>query len=390
MPNSSESVALIEKCVPITLQNIEIQSVRKGYLTDRIVIHQYAKRTVPENKERIRMGQRCQEIRGGVGRAWSVVERAFPREVRDPLPKPVIPRPRGVVSQVAVSCSKPTPRLSSLSRQRKAAPPPERSPFRADWSLRLTQKGIGALLVAFIHAFDFVDYLRDEGDVVQRCVDFLIAGTVGRILFHVARYFHSVFVMSTEDLPDFLRAVGLWHVMHKRAPATIRAVGTLSIALMAIKSCTSLLFENHVTENERPRIQSALFQAIDDLLNPHHVYESLEKDENFRAELQEFVPDPGKRELESVVHLIDAGAFEPGEAMIARLLLDSETWDQFLAVVGRELWGDTEKDEGSAGTYRPGRDRMVQRLLEWEINRMNEVVPRPPPPWLRDRTMPPP
>jgi hypothetical protein len=189
-----------------------------------------------------------------------------------------------------------------MSRKQKAPPSSDRNQFGAEWAVRLTQKGIGAPRVVFIHAFDFTDYLHDEGDVVQQCVDFLRAGAVGRILFHVARYFHSVFVLSSEDLPDLLRSVALWYIMHQRAALTRRSLSPFL----------------------RP------FQSIDDLLPPRHV------------------------------------------------LTPSLSNPEMRCSLGCELLGDPEKDELSAGTYRPGRDRMVPRLLELEIDRMHEIVaPRP-------------
>jgi hypothetical protein len=74
--------------------------------------------------------------------------------------------------------------------------------------------------------------------------------------------------------------------------------------------------------------------------NPHKIFDSLEKDEYYRATEPEFTFVPGKRELAMITYLLDMNALIPPDDLIAKLLLKRENWDQLLALIIRESWGD--------------------------------------------------
>jgi hypothetical protein len=154
---------------------------------------------------------------------------------------------------------------------------------------------------------------------------------------------------------------------------------------MAIKVCTSSIFESNFPQSDRLSIQCALFHGIDQLLNPHQIYDSLEKDEDYRVDLPEFKLAPGCRDIESVVYLVKNGMFEPLEEQIARQLLKRECWKQLLLTLNREKWGDLDSDGRYNNNYRPFLDRMVQRMLARDIYRITAIVPKPPAPWIRER-----
>jgi hypothetical protein len=321
--------------------------------------------------------------------AWSSVERNLPKDNRRPPQKPYA----GARARTQIA-SRQTQRKSkercpssierSLSQKSK-----QKNPFGDQWPLAISRSAVEADLLSFAHAFDFIGYLREDVGACRKAVDFLLTGFVPRTVYHVTRYVYTVFVAQGEALEHYVRAKALWHIMQKRSGWSLFSFRVMSIALMAIKVCTAAVFEEErpgeIAPRQRTLMEATIFKAVDDLLNPFEVYDSLEKPEDYRMALPDVMLIEGKRELEDIIHLLENGQLASTEEMIARSLLNREKWDQLCRFLTREKWGDVDDDDSVAPTHVVRDDHEVQRLIESDLAGLTKLVPKPPPDWIKSR-----
>lgn len=389
--DTAESVRMVEKLVPITLDNIELNTQRKGFYTDNLVVSQYLREHAVGRRARANLSAVCDEIRRQMRSCWASVDRSFPRERREPLPRPY-QASETFITQAALLRMKPiTDRhpatITTTKTLRRTQP---RSPFTDEWPLTLPRDDIDKIVFGFVRAFDFFTFFRGEIAIAKDCVAFLRNGLCPRILFHVVKYLHSLFVMDQDDLPNYVRLRALWYTCCKTCDSSIVSYKFMSTALMMIKACAYVVFDEQGQENvgDRPLLQSTIFHAVDQLLNLYEVFDSFEKEENYRVKLPQVNLPRGQTLLSDIQEFVDKGLLSDREELLARHLLNPSGSRDLMFILGSESWGDAvEKEiEGKQRTY--NERRMTQKMLERDIAEINRVMPRDPPEWIssRDKT----
>jgi hypothetical protein len=222
----------------------------------------------------------------------------------------------------------------------------------------------------------------------RRAVRFITNGHCARIVYHGARYFHSLFVLQLDDFPNFIRAKAIWVAINKQLDRSIPSIKILSIALTAIKVCTASIFEDHsgVHESQFREMESTVFRAVGDLLDPFSVLNSMDqKNDRPRVVIPEFNMDMGRRQLDGIADLVESAVLQPEEENIARIMLKNAGWDTLLATLGRETWGDLDSDDSkaSAAIIRPS--NLAQRLIARDLQMLKQIVPLDAPEWIRNR-----
>lgn len=390
MANSAVAIKHAQKLLPLTPDNFEIHTRKKGYNSDQMIIYQNPKIPAKQSKTRNEMAQKCQTIRRNFLKIWDQIDHQFPTEIRKPLPRPFIPESRIGSAKILrkdatakIHCPSTIPNEKLKNRKK-----PQTNPFVAQFNLNLPRSEIEATVMAFIDRFDFLNYLKSGIRSARDCAEFLRSGICPRALYHVAKYMHSIFVLNLEDLPDFVRARALWHVIYKNIQSSILECKFISVALMMIKVCTFVLFQEHADEkcfSNIDIVQSTLFYAIDNLLNSFRAFDSLERDEYYQAKMTPVVLEKGKRIQTDIIELLNSEVLLPEEEKIARLMVNPQGMHDLLCFLGAEPWGDTAEFTGSKAKHRYNETRMVQKLIEMDIAKLNEKMPRKPPDWVRPR-----
>jgi hypothetical protein len=266
---NKESVRLAKKMFPLKADKIRLEKDRYGQ-RHRITVTQKPRAHVAPRIEHEMLESQCKIFREQVGRAWTVLDRAFPRDSRKPMPPPFVPRPRRIQSQLAVQKSRPMtdrcPTTLKMAGCRGARP---RSPFPTGWELLLSRSAVEGYVQAFMEesGLDRPDSPCPFscGPVTRRrAVRFITNGYCARIVYHTARYFHSLFVLQLDDFPNFIRAKAVWEAISKQLSRSIPSVKILSIALTAIKACVASIFEDQsgVQESQLPEMESTVFRAV--------------------------------------------------------------------------------------------------------------------------------
>ena len=387
--NTEESVRMVQKLVPITLDNIEIKTQRKGFYTDNIIVSQHVREHAVGRRARENLSAVCDEIRRQMRKCWARVDHSFPKEHREPLPNP-FQAPETFITQAALARLKPVterhPSTLATTNQSLHHTQP-RSPFLEEWPMTLSRDEIDKVIFGFVRAFDFYSFFRGEVAIAKDCVRFLRSGLCPRILFHVAKYCHSLFVMDEDDFPDYVRLRALWNTCLKTCDSSIVSYKFMSTALMMIKACTYVLFDEKGTENvgDRKVLQATIFHAVDELLNMYEVFESFEKDEDYRAKMKPANLPRGKTLLSDIQDLLDQHVLSQREDMLARLVLSPDGGHDLMFILGGETWGDAVEREvhGTKRTY--NERRMTQKMIERDIAEVNRVMPRDPPDWILHR-----
>jgi hypothetical protein len=387
--NTEESVRLAQKLVPISLNHIEVQTQKKGYLHDKLVVFQYQKQHAQERPTRQDLSLKCDLVRHQMKHAWGEVETYFPD---DPRPEPPIPfrsklRTR---SQRALELTRPVrkrcPSALPLAK-RSLQPKLQKDPFTEPWMLLLTREAVGRLVVGFVQTFNVIEYLNTGIEIARKTVETMRNGSAPRIIYHVAHYLHSIFVDHRDSMSEYLRLRALWHLQCKAVDDSMMSYKMLSLALMMIKVCVFITFDEQMgvtDEAHRMVVEVTLFQAIDDLLNPMEIYDSLEKPEDYRVSIRKRHLPRGKRELEDIRDLHVAQALSPFDDNIARMLLN-DSRAQLSILLGQEKWGDKGPYEGEETIHKYKMERMTQKLIAHDLERLSQVVPREPPKWITER-----
>lgn len=391
MSNSAIAIKQAQKLLPLTPDNFEIHTRKKGYNTEQMIIYQNPKIPAKESETRNEMSRQCETIRHNFLKIWNQVDQQFPTERRKQLPRPFIPKSN--ISSAKILKEDVTQKIrcpSTISEDKlKTRKKPQSDPFIGQFILNLPRSEIEATVMLFIERFDFLNYLKSGIRSARDCAEFLRSGICPRLLYHVARYMHSIFVLNMEDLPDFIRARALWHIVYKSIENSILECRFLSVAMMMIKVCTFVLFQEHAEPkcfSDIGIVQSTLFFAIDNFLNRYHVFSSLEKDEFERAKTTPVVLEKGKRVLSDIVELLNNELLLPEEEKIARLTINPQGMHDLLCFLGAESWGDAaEYTGGSRNQHHYNETRMVQKLIEMDIAKLNEKMPRKPPDWVRPK-----
>ncbi|OHT10944.1 hypothetical protein TRFO_19647 [Tritrichomonas foetus] len=392
--NSTAAVKLVQKILPLTADNIEIHTRKNGYNTEQLIVNQNPKVYAKKSQSRTSMTNKCKKIRENFLTAWAQIDNNFPTETRKPLPRPFKPN-ASIKSMEMISKSKekkkkcPTSIPKELLRNRKK---PQIDPFIRAFPFILPRSEIESVVQAFSEKFDIDGYLDAGPKNAKDCIDFLRAGVCSRILYHVAKYMHATLVLNIEDYPDFIRARALWHIIYKKLDDSIVSYRFVSIALMMIKSCTFVLFDEHSTPTsfrDKKIVESTLFVMIDKFLNPFQIFDSLEKPEDYRATLTPIMLENGKPMLDDINTLVEKGMLKNDEEKIARLMTQPNGVPDLLCLLGAESWGDVAEYTGPRNRSRYNETRIVQKLIEMDIAKLNEKMPRTPPKWVKNESLTP-
>jgi hypothetical protein len=271
--------------------------------------------------------------------------------------------------------------------KRALKPKTQKNPFTEQWPMVLTRESVDKLIVCFVQAFNVLEYLGGSLDLARKIVDSLRNGICARILYHVAHYLHAIYVDGHEDIADYMRLRSLWHIHCKQADDSILAYRELSLALMMIKVCVFVVFDEQMGPDDpdlKMVVEATVYRAVDELLNPFEIYDSLEKPEDYRVAIRRRHLPRGKRELEDIRQLHEAQTLPPYEDDIALLLL-AGACDQLLTLLGQEKWGDKGEYEGTETIHKYKMERMTQKLIEHDLAVLNREVPRQPPSWIVSR-----
>ena len=419
--NSPTTVKMVKQFISLTPDNFEIQTRKGGYSIDQLVVHLNPKKYARKIPSRVAMANKCKKIRNNFQIARELIDKNFPIEEKKKVPRPYKINPSTPLnsednSSVFNNSGYFNPSRSSLNttisirakstcsinrmKRRDRCPTsipeefrikrkkPQENPFVKEFPLVLPRSEIESIVQAFSERFDILNYVNAGMKNARDCVNFLRSGTCSRMLFHVAKYMHSILVYNREDLPDFIRARALWHVIYKKIDDSIVTYRFVSIALMMLKACTYVLFEEHSPNDafsDNEVMQVTVFWTIDRLLNPFQIFDSLEKDENFRVKLKPILLNQRKQILDDLKVLIDDGSFEPPEEEIAKLIVNPVGMNDLLCLLGTEAWGDVAEYKGPMTRLRYNENRMVQKLIAMDIEKLNIRMPRKPPKWIRQR-----
>lgn len=391
MANSAIASKQAQKLLPLTPDNFEIHTRKKGYNTDQMIIYQNPKIPAKESQTRNAMARRCETIRHNFSKIWDSIDHQFPTERKKQMPLPFIPKSNiSSAKSLKYDPTKKTRCPSTIPSDRlNNRKKPQADPFIGQFTLNLPRSEIEATVMAFIEKFDFLNYLKSGISSARDCAEFLRSGICPRLLYHITRYMHSIFVLNMEDLPDFIRARALWHIIYRTIKSSILECRFVSVALMMVKVCTFVLFQEHAEPNcfsDINVVQSTLFNAIDNFLNSYRVFGLPDNDIYDRSKIAPVVLEKGKRVLNDVVELLNNEVLLPDEEKIARLLINPQGMNDLLCFLGAESWGDAcEYTGGSKSQHAYNETRMVQKLIEMDIAKLNEKMPRKPPEWVRPR-----
>lgn len=393
--NTSETLKMTKKLMPINVENIELRTKKQGYFEEQLVIKQNVTIHNEETERRRELNSKSALIKDNFRQAWEKIDEEFPTSRRKKLPKPYRKTP-GIASSRAMSQLLPSqercPTTLKKYQQVQHKKQQKKNPFKSPFTLIITRHEAERYANLFLDRFDFQDYLKCSLSKAKQCIDFLKESPMARIIYHMCCYAHALFVAKTDDLTNYIRLRALWTLLTKETDNSKQTIKFLSVALMMVKSSVVAIFGEHIPSEllvSYELMESTLFDCVDRILNPYQIFDSLEKGEDFRARHAKALKvQRDHRSINDIIKILNEEPLDRDDEKIARAMMDHSMHNELLYLLGTESWGDVIDGNHKKSDESPYFDNgRIQRLIAMDIKEINKKVPGPTPQWMKKKTL---
>ncbi|EAY12599.1 hypothetical protein TVAG_154500 [Trichomonas vaginalis G3] len=383
---TEQAIRAVSKMFNITEKNIVIHTRNKGYDKEEIIIKDKPDEYFSAITNSIKLAKndkKCATIRRNIIDGWKLLDNIFPREFHAQKPKVYEPEPKFVSLQIIEKAAKVEEKMpSTLVKTHKPSKIP--NPFGKPWEFFLSKEKIDQITIDFCDRFDFKKNFKFHPLKIEDIRQALTIGIVPRLLFHVAKYIHSIFVLNMEDISQYIRIRALWIICQARFPPGDSGI-ILSMVLVMYKVCCSILFitcsPKYCITNEKD-LTATVFHFIDKMLNPFQIFDSMNDDErSTKAKLP--LRAPKRRSQIDIAELVEKYDLLDDDETIARAMLSKNAPEILLKILSNEAWGDYDFDGSEEDQDDDIQEIPIQSIIRRDIKDLNWKNPNKVAEWMK-------